>query len=372
MTITFKPAARENVNLLIGLAGGTGSGKTYSAMRMASGIAADKRFAVIDTENGRASHYADEFPFDVAELRTPFSPAAYADAILSADAAGYPVIVVDSMSHVWAGDGGVLDMQEAEFQRMGAREAVKMASWIRPKMAHKQMVQQLLQVKAHLILCFRAEPKIEVAKDEKGKTVIVPKHTLTGLDGWVPVSDKNLPFELTVSFLLTADAPGMPKPIKLQASHRALFPLDKPINEFSGKSVAEWAAGGTIRSDPLPQAVLDAFAPYGKDLAALSAWLDHDATAADTDKLRDHLRDLKRSPRQEVAFGFTQVSGRPETGFQTGVAFDEHAFAAKLRNCTDREVLALQADSLRDVKDDSVRARLTTVYLERDEQLSLT
>ena len=78
MAFEFKPAKRQNEVLLIGLAGGTGSGKTYSAMRMASGIAGamSKRFAVIDTEAGRARHYADQFKFDHGDLRPPFTIAA--------------------------------------------------------------------------------------------------------------------------------------------------------------------------------------------------------------------------------------------------------------------------------------------------------
>lgn len=250
--IMFKPAIRENVGLLIGMIGGTGSGKTYSAFRMAAGIAGDKPFAVIDTEARRALHYADQFRFDHAELPAPFRPEAYEEAIIAADKAGYPVIVVDSMSHVWAGDGGVLDWQEEELDRMAGndyakRERVKMAAWIKPKMAHKHMVQRLLQVKAHLILCFRAEQKIEMIKGASGKLEIVPKQSLTGIDGWIPVCEKNLPFELTASFLLLADHPGIPKPIKLQEQHKSLFPLDTPITEASGKLIAEWAAGGTVK-----------------------------------------------------------------------------------------------------------------------------
>lgn len=244
---TFRPAARENVWLMIGLAGPSGGGKTFSAMRLATGIAGGKRFCVIDTESGRASHYADQFQFDVGELRPPFSPKAYAEAIKAAVAAGYSTIVVDSMSHEYAGDGGVLDIQEEEYQRMGGRDSAKMASWIKPKMEHKRMMQELLQVRAHLILCFRAEPKIDIIKED-GKTKIVPKQSLVGLDGWVPVTEKNVPFELTVSMLLTADHPGIPKPIKLQEQHRALFPLDKPITEESGRKIAEWAAGGSKKN----------------------------------------------------------------------------------------------------------------------------
>lgn len=248
MSFTFRKAIRENVGLIIMLSGGTGSGKTFSAMRLASGIAGSKPFAVIDTEAGRAKHYADQFTFDHGDLAPPFRPDAYAEAIMAADKAGYPVIVVDSVSHVWAGDGGVLDWQDDELARMAGddyakRERVKMAAWIKPKMAHKQMVQKLLQIRAHLILCARAEEKIEMVRKD-GKLEVVPKVTPTGKDGWVPVCEKNLPFEATASFLLLASEPGIPHPIKLQEQHKALFPAGKPINEDSGKRIAEWAQGG--------------------------------------------------------------------------------------------------------------------------------
>jgi hypothetical protein len=194
-------------------------------------------------------HYADMFQFDHLELPSPFRPEAYTEAIKAAEKAGYKAIVVDSFSHEWAGEGGVLDWQEEELQRMagdnyGKREACKMAAWIRPKMAHKKMVQHLLQVKSSLILCFRAEEKVKMEKEKdpqtgKEKTVIVPI-------GWQPICSKELPYELTVSFLLTPDKPGFPQPLKLQEQHKALFPLDKPINEESGRKVAEWAAGGNV------------------------------------------------------------------------------------------------------------------------------
>ena len=301
MTITFRPAVRENVGLIIGLAGSSGSGKTYTAMRLASGISAGKPFAVIDTEAGRAKHYADQFKFDHAELHPPFRPAAYAEAVMAADAAGYPVIVVDSVSHVWAGDGGVLDWQEEELTRMAGddwkkREAVKMAAWIKPKMGHKHMMQKLLQVRAHLILCFRAEEKIEMIRED-GKMKIVPKITRTGLDGWVPVCEKNLPFELTASFLLTSDKPGIPKPIKLQEQHRALFPLDKPITEESGRLIAVWASGGKAKesaaaqnavdrpSSGAPQDGLPTTAPAS---AADPAYITPDQIAAIETRCQDH------------------------------------------------------------------------------------
>ena len=250
MTFSFRPAVRESVGLLIGLAGASGSGKTYSAMRLAAGIAGDKPFCVIDTEAGRAKHYADQFRFDHGDFKPPFRPSAYAEAIAAADAAGYPVIVVDSASHEHAGEGGLLDYHESELDRMAGddwkkRESVKMAAWIKPKSEHKRFVSKLLQVRAHLILCFRAEEKIEMVRGENGKMQIIKKQTSTGLDGWVPISEKNLPYELTASFLLLASNPGIPQPIKLQAQHREMFPQGHPIDENSGKRIAQWAKGGT-------------------------------------------------------------------------------------------------------------------------------
>ena len=281
MSFAFKRAIRENVGLLIGLAGASGSGKTFTAFRLATGICGDKPFAVIDTESRRALHYADDFKFDHLEIGAPFRPETYLDAIVAADKAGYPVIVVDSMSHEHAGDGGLLDWHDElldEFvdraqktpdrrSEWQIRDANNMRAWIKPKMAHKKMVMRLLQSRAHLILCFRAEEKVEIGKDEKGKTKIVPKQSIVGLNGWMPVCEKNLPYELTCSFLLTADKPGVPQPIKLQEQHKIFFPLDRPITEESGRLIAAWAAGGKPekpRKTPVETKKLD-FATSGKE-----------------------------------------------------------------------------------------------------------
>lgn len=257
MTYKFTKAVRDEVGLLIGLIGPSGSGKTYSAMRLASGmVEPGKRFAVIDTENGRAKHYADLFDFDHAEMHDPFRPDAYADAIKAAADAGYKVIVVDSMSHEWAGVGGILEWQEEELTRMAGdnwqkREACKMASWIKPKMSHKAMIQRLLQVNAHLILCFRAEEKVKMEKDKDNKMQIIPV-------GWQPICSKELPYELTVSMLLTPESPGVPQFLKLQEQHKALFPVGKLIDESAGKAVSAWAKGGAKPSRSAAPAPIEA------------------------------------------------------------------------------------------------------------------
>lgn len=239
----FVPAKREAIRLLVGVAGGTGSGKTYSAMRLAAGITGGDPFAVIDTEHDRAKMYADDFRFDHSSFEPPFTPARYLEQIQAADAAGYGVVVVDSASHEWAGEGGVLDMADAELERMGGRDAAKMASWIAPKREHKAFVRELIRLRAHVVLCFRAEPKIEMRKGDGGRWEIVPKPTLTGLDGWIPISEKNLPFELTCSFLLMPDAPGIPRPIKLPNRLSPFVDLSQPLSEETGAAIGAWALG---------------------------------------------------------------------------------------------------------------------------------
>jgi len=272
---TFRPAIREAVGLLIGLIGPSGGGKTFSAMRLASGIVGPEgRFAVIDTEARRALHYAEMFKFDHCELHPPFRPSSYSDAILAADKAGYKAIIVDSESHEWAGEGGILDWQEAELNRMAGddykkREACKMAAWIKPKMEHKKMVQRFLQIKANLILCFRAEEKTEMINpykialsewdrmgiDEKDRperphpSNDLPDKTVIRSKGWQPICDKNMPYELTVSFLVLPEKPGIGQPIKLQEQHKAIFPTGKLLDEEAGKRIAEWAKGGAKKQD---------------------------------------------------------------------------------------------------------------------------
>lgn len=262
MSVSFRPAVRENVRLLIGVAGGTGSGKTFSALRLATGLAGGKPFALIDTENGRALEYADLFDFHHGDLRAPFTPAAYQAAIRDADQAGYPVIVVDSGSHEHAGDGGLIDWHEAEVTRMAGkdadwkrREAVTFAAWVKPKEAHKRFVNGLLQTRAHLIICLRAEEKIEIVRNAQGKTEVQPKRSPgRGIDGWMPVAEKNLPYELTISLLLTNEQPGVPKPIKLGVTYQPLVSLTEQLSEETGKRLAAYAAGADKSSGARPVA----------------------------------------------------------------------------------------------------------------------
>jgi hypothetical protein len=313
--ITFRRGVRENVPLLMGLAGASGSGKTFTAMRLAKGLSGGAPFAVIDTEAGRARHYAETFTFDHADLSAQFRPATYLDAIAAADKAKYPVIVVDSMSHEWAGDGGILDWQEEEWAKNNHAEWARMSSWIKPKLAHKAMVSKLLQVRAHVILCFRAEAKIDMVKDSNGKTVIVPKEGPGGFRGWLPITEKNLPYELTASFLFMAEAPGVPIPMNLQEQHRPFFPTDRVVTEEAGQRLAEWARGGSAPSQPIPAAATPIPNPTHPATAQQPAMGTAPATPKVLADFREAIEKLGFSEAKALAFSkWDQLEGhtRPE------------------------------------------------------------
>jgi hypothetical protein len=305
VSFEFRDAVRKDISTLILLAGGTGSGKTESAMRLATGLAGGAPFAVIDTEVsygpagelvGRALHKADDYSFKWGGLDAPYTPERYAEALQAADAAGFPVVVLDSGSHEWEGVGGVLDMQEAEFERLGRRDTVKMASWIAPKGRHKKFVQQLLRTRAHVVMCLRAEDKIEMTKED-GRTVVRPKASLIGAEGWIPICEKRLPFEATISLLLTADRPGVPKPIKVEKRHAGLIPLDAQLDETVGAAIAEWARGSAPRvassteADRLAAELLELAEAKGKRADAEAAIKrNRDGHASDLAKHVDWLK----------------------------------------------------------------------------------
>jgi len=235
MTFQFAPAKREQVSLLIALAGASGSGKTYSALRLAKGMSPTSKIAFIDTEARRGLHYAEEFQFMHADMRPPFAPARFIEAIRAAEAAGADVVIIDSASHEYDGEGGIMDWAD----RLQADGVKGPAAWKDPKAAHKKLMNALLQCRASIIFCLRADEKIEIVR-ENNKTVVRPL-------GWMPICEKRFMFEMTASFTLTPDKPGIPHfdlPHKLQRQHRAFFTDTQPISEESGQMLAEWARGG--------------------------------------------------------------------------------------------------------------------------------
>lgn len=194
--INIREAQRAGARLVVGLAGVSGSGKTYSALQLAYGLANGdaKKVGLLDTENRRGSLYADVLKnkqgevqrFLIGDLYPPFSPQRYVDAILEFQKAGVEVLVVDSFSHVWEGEGGCEDIANAGNP--------KNPRWNDAKREHKRLMNALLASDCHIILCLRAREKVKLVRREN-KTEYEPQ-------GVLPICEKNVPFELTASMLM--------------------------------------------------------------------------------------------------------------------------------------------------------------------------
>lgn len=246
--LSFAPATRTAVKPLIGLFGKSGSGKTMSALLVARGLVGPSgRIGLVDTENGRGSLFADLIPggYNVLNLDAPFSPDRYVEAIEVAEQEA-DVLVIDSMSHEWSGEGGILDWQEEELTRMAGedwkkREACKMAAWIKPKQAHKKMVMRLLRSSLPLICCLRAEEKTHMEqKDGEKKKVITDDFT-------TPLFDSRFIFEMLVNMETVArDGHGGFVNIR-KVTHPGIWDClpteDEQLGIKHGQAIAAWASG---------------------------------------------------------------------------------------------------------------------------------
>ena len=171
MKFTFKKAVRSASKLRLAISGASGSGKTYSALLLAKGIGG--RIAVIDTERGSASLYADMegMPeFDVLELDAPFSPERYAEAIAAAESAGYDILILDSMSHEWNGKGGCLE--EVDNIARARYRGNTWSAWNEMTPRHRKFVDAMLTSKLHIIATMRSKTEVAQDVDANGKKVV--------------------------------------------------------------------------------------------------------------------------------------------------------------------------------------------------------
>lgn len=248
----FQKGKREQVPLLVGLMGASGSGKTYSAQRLAKGmqrVYGGKIFG-IDTEGRRMLHYADDFDFEWGEFSPPFGPLEYLAAIRAAYDQGGRIIIVDSTSHMHEGEGGILDRHEQELVRLGGRAKDSFRAWTKPKAELQRFVNGLNQINASFIFCFRAKEKSKPGTDEK-----TGKSELKEL-GMMPICSPELIFEMTACALLMPNAGGVPTwnpenvgekmMVKNPRQFRELFKrhAGKPLSEEMGEAMARWAQGG--------------------------------------------------------------------------------------------------------------------------------
>ena len=192
----FTKAQRTQARLRLALCGPSGSGKTYSALLIAQGLAPEGRIAMIDTERGSGALYSHLVDYDVAPLAPPYTPDRYIERIRLAGESGYQVLIIDSLSHAWVGDGGILDLHDRATQ--ASRSGNSFAAWREVTPRHNALVDALLGVDLHVIVTMRTKTAYDLSDDGNGKKRPIKV-------GLAPVQRDGLEYEFTVVMDLSVE-----------------------------------------------------------------------------------------------------------------------------------------------------------------------
>ena len=232
----FQKAQKQKVKLRLAIEGPSGSGKTYSALRIANGLCPGGKIAVIDTENNSASLYADRFGFDVADLTPPYAPERYVE-LIKAAAKDYDVLIIDSASHEWSGEGGILDIHS----RMPGNS---FTNWARVNPKHNAFINSLLQAPCHIIATMRSKESYALDENDKGK--VTPKKV-----GMEAVQRQGVAYEFSLVF--TMDVSHQACATK---DRTAMFAADQWFlpTEETGKQLRNWLESGVDAPAPAQQA----------------------------------------------------------------------------------------------------------------------
>lgn len=181
----IRKAERKKAKLRLGIAAPSGAGKTYSALLLAFGLGG--KIGLIDTEHGSGDLYAHLGDYDIIGIEAPYTVSKYTQAIKAFEKAGYGTIIIDSLSHAWAGDGGLLDKKD----KMSDRSANSFAAWRTITPEHNALVDAMLRSPCHIIATMRSKQEYVQEKDEKGKSVVRKV-------GMAPVQREGMEYEFTV------------------------------------------------------------------------------------------------------------------------------------------------------------------------------
>jgi energy-coupling factor transporter ATP-binding protein EcfA2 len=194
--IAFQRAIKREAKLRLALSGPSGSGKTYTALTLAQALAGSGgKVAVLDTERGSASKYADLFEFDVLELES-FHPDRYIEAIHDAGAAGYAVIVLDSLSHAWNGQGGLLEVHEQVVKRQATKNSY--TAWAEVTPIQNRLIDAITSAPLHVIATMRSKTEYVQGEGKNGRTEIRKV-------GTAPIQRDGMEFEFDITGDLDQD-----------------------------------------------------------------------------------------------------------------------------------------------------------------------
>ncbi|MFW5942022.1 MAG: ATP-binding protein [Chloroflexota bacterium] len=165
----FRTAVKHEAKLRLAIAGPSGSGKTYTALAVGTALAreAGDRVAVVDTEHGSASKYADIFDFDVVNFDAPFHPDRFVEAIHMAEDEGYDVIILDSVSHAWNGTGGLLEIVDIAARKYKGNSYM---AWSEGTPIQNRLIESIVGSRIHVIATMRSKQDY-VLIERNGKQV---------------------------------------------------------------------------------------------------------------------------------------------------------------------------------------------------------
>lgn len=257
--MSFKKAERFLTNPTIAITGPTGSGKTFSALRLAAGIAKqmNARFALIDAENGSASLYSEFFDFDTLNISPPFTTEKYIDAINLAEKGGYCALVIDSITHAWAGEGGLLEQKAQLDSRPGSNH---WTNW-NPIKAKDLKFKSCYLHSSIPFLIATMRSKMEYQQTEDGGKKKVQKV------GMAPVQSDGIEYEFSVVLDI-----AMNHEAEVSKDRTHLF--DKTpifqITESTGEILVKWRTSGKDKPAVVPPPAPVETKPSDGELGAVS------------------------------------------------------------------------------------------------------
>lgn len=231
-TFVLKPASKKALRLRIGITGPSGSGKTFSALLLASGIAAWDKIAVIDTENRSAEYYADLGPWNHIDFEPPYTVERYIQAILAAEAAGMEVIVLDSTSAAWAGTGGLLEVMD----KMPGQTFNKYAT-ITP--VYERLLNTIRLSRCHVVCCFRSKMDTAMQTNAQGKAEVKQM-------GLQPIFRPGWEYEFGIIFDVNADHDAT---VSKDRTSQFAGQLPFRIEASCGKALLGWAESGVVEPE---------------------------------------------------------------------------------------------------------------------------
>lgn len=236
MAFEIKKAVREKISVKVALMAPSGGGKTYGALRLATGMANEieketgKKAKILmgNTEQKRGYYYANEFDYDIVDIDPPHNPEKYVDLINLAVEKGYDILIIDSSSHEWEGKGGCLDIQN---QAGGNYQA-----WSKVTPRHQKFIDAIAESPMHIIATMRGKDQYETTKDEKSGKLNVQKL------GVGAKQRDGFEYEFTCTFLI--DQKTNTSEVQKDNTHLFEGRGATILSEKDGEALIKWANEG--------------------------------------------------------------------------------------------------------------------------------